>query len=436
MSNHKITFTLRQHTPMIHFQHDQPGATLRATELKPKLDRFLLEHCPNIPYKKHPNGKRSIDYRITIDAKNQRVENLEYRLMSRGQPATDNKGNPRMGSFPTFFANMGDDWEKSPKKLSFADNIFITINSFDTKVIECIRQHFPTFLNSTNFGMRQSKGFGSFSVWKMDGEEIPFTSQAKYLFRLDLSKLNKQIDRIQERDADVHRVILGIDPLDQSKWNSGVGGYKKYKGILNYSSNEELVKETLDKVKKLERKIELQNESLDTLEKLAVLRADRLACIPSIKPIREDKLKRKISYLSGFGYRVHPIYHIRKLHKGIDFTSPKGTHIQATGNGIVKSIIRKKRGYGLHVIIDHGYGYETLYGHMSKILVKKGQKVVRGQTIGLVGNTGSSTAPHCHYEVHYKGKAVNPIDFVFDGMSTEEYSEFVKKAKAENQSLD
>ncbi len=267
-------------------------------------------------------------------------------------------------------------------------------------------------------------------------EELKKSNYTLEAISMDLTNLTKEIDNIQERDADVHRVILGIDPLDQTLWNSGTGGYKKYKGIMNYSSNTELVKETLDKVKKLERKVELQNESLDTLEKLAALRADRLASIPSIKPIREDKLKRKISYLSGFGYRDHPIYHIKKFHKGIDFTSPRGTHIQATGNGVVKAIIRKKTGYGLHVVIDHGYGYETLYGHMSKILVKKGQKVVRGQTIGLVGSTGSSTAPHCHYEVHYKGKAINPIDFVFDGMSTEEYSEFVKKAKAENQSLD
>ena len=281
-----------------------------------------------------------------------------------------------------------------------------------------------------------SSSFISTPTEKKLSEELNKSKYTLEAISMDLTRLNKEIDQIQERDADVHRVILGIDPMDQTLWNSGVGGFKKYKGMLSYSNNEELVKETLDKVKKLERKVELQNESLDKLEKLALKRADRLACIPSIKPIREDKLKRKISYLSGFGYRIHPIYHIRKLHKGIDFTSPKGTHIQATGNGVVKAVIKKKRGYGLHVIIDHGYGYETLYGHMSKVLVKKGQKVVRGETIGLVGSSGSSTAPHCHYEVHYKGKAINPIDFVFDGMSTEEYSEFVKKAKTENQSLD
>ena len=252
----------------------------------------------------------------------------------------------------------------------------------------------------------------------------------------DLTTLTKQIDKIQERDANVHRVILGIDPIDQAMWNSGTGGSKNYKNIIDYDNTTELIKEDLEKIEVLKRKVQLQNASLDTLEKLALAKVDRLAAIPSIKPVREDKLKRKIRYLSGFGWRDHPIYHIPKFHKGIDFTAPKGTPIQATGNGVVKAVIIKKRGYGKHVIIDHGYGYETLYGHMSKILVKKGQKVVRGQTIGYVGSTGSSTAPHCHYEVHYKGKAINPIDFVFDGMSPQEYQEFVEKAKAENQSLD
>ncbi len=281
-----------------------------------------------------------------------------------------------------------------------------------------------------------SSGFITTPKEKMLTEKLEKVNYSLEAISTELTNLTKQIDKIQERDANVHRVILGIDPLDQSIWNSGTGGSKKYKNILEYNNTTELVKEDLEKITALKRKVELQNESLDTLEKLALAKADRLACVPSIKPIREDKLKRKISYLSGFGWRNHPIYHIKKFHKGIDFTSPKGTPIQATGNGVVKAIIIKKRGYGKHIIIDHGYGYETLYGHMSKILVKKGEKVVRGQTIGLVGSTGSSTAPHCHYEVHYKGKAINPIDFVFDGMTPEEYQEFVEKAKAENQSLD
>ena len=140
--------------------------------------------------------------------------------------------------------------------------------------------------------------------------------------------------------------------------------------------------------------------------------------------------------MSGYGWRDHPIYHIKKFHKGIDLTSPKGTPVQVTGDGVISSVVIKKRGYGKHILVDHGYGYKTMYAHLSKINVKKGQKVVRGETIGLVGNTGSSTAPHLHYEVRYNGKAIDPVNFIYDGMTTEEYSEFVRKAKAENQSLD
>ena len=253
---------------------------------------------------------------------------------------------------------------------------------------------------------------------------------------VDLTDLTQEIDRIQERDANVHRVILGIDPLDETFWNSGVGGTKKYKNFMNLTSTNNLIKESLDKVNTLRRKVDMQNESLDTLERLALLRADKLASIPSIKPVREDKLNNKMSYLSGYGWRNHPVFHIKKFHKGIDFSAPKGTSIQATGNGVVEEVVDKKSGYGKHVVIDHGFGYKTLYGHMSKINVKKGQKVKRGQVIGLIGSTGTSTAPHCHYEVMLNGKNINPIDFVYDGMTPEEYQHFVEKSSVENQSLD
>ena len=160
-----------------------------------------------------------------------------------------------------------------------------------------------------------------------------------------------------------------------------------------------------------------------------------LASIPSIKPVRSDKLARSVKLLSGFGYRIHPIFKVRKMHAGIDFTAPRGTPIQATGNG---KIIKAGRGsgYGNRVIIDHGYGYQTLYAHMDRIDVKVGQTVTRGEKIGLVGNTGASTAPHCHYEVIYKGQKVNPIQFVLDGLSPEEYQELVNVASLENQSMD
>ena len=252
----------------------------------------------------------------------------------------------------------------------------------------------------------------------------------------EFDKMKGSVDYLQEKDAAVHRVILGIDPIDEAMWESGVGGYDKYANITNYKNSGELIKATLTKADKLKRKIELQNRSLDTLQRIAVAKEDRLASIPSIKPVRKDKLKRNMYHLSGFGIRVHPVHKVKKLHRGIDFTAPKGTPIQATGNGKVVVVKNQRNGFGKHVKIDHGYGYVTVYAHMSQIDVKVGEEVTKGQLIGLVGNTGLSTAPHCHYEVHYNGKAIDPLDFCLDGLTPEEYEELVEHATVQNQSFD
>jgi septal ring factor EnvC (AmiA/AmiB activator) len=252
----------------------------------------------------------------------------------------------------------------------------------------------------------------------------------------EFDKMNSSIEHLQEKDAAVHRVILGMDPIDQSIWEAGVGGYDKFTNITNYKNSGELIKRTLAKADKLKRKIELQNRSLDTLQQIALAKENRLASIPSIKPVRLDKLKRGMNHLSGFGIRIHPVHKVKKFHKGIDFTAPRGTPIQATGDGTVVVAKNQRSGFGKHVKIDHGYGYVTVYAHMSEIKVKPGEKVKKGQEIGQVGNTGLSTAPHCHYEVHYNGKAVDPIDFCLDGLTPEEYKELVEHASMENQSFD
>ena len=252
----------------------------------------------------------------------------------------------------------------------------------------------------------------------------------------DFEKMQTDIQGLHQKDASVHRVILGMDPIDDALWEAGVGGHEQYANITNYKNSGDLIKSTLAKADKLKRKIEIQNRSLDTLQQLAAAKEDRLASIPSIKPVRQDKLKRNMQYLSGFGIRIHPVHKVRKFHKGIDFTAPRGTAIQATGNGTVIEAKIQRSGFGKHVKIDHGYGYVTVYAHMNSIEVKAGDKVVKGQQIGTIGNTGLSTAPHCHYEVHYNGKAINPIDFCLDGLSPEEYSELVENASVENQSFD
>ena len=248
--------------------------------------------------------------------------------------------------------------------------------------------------------------------------------------------MSKVLDNVQERDANVHRIIFGMDPIDNNVWNSGIGGHNQYNNLTQYKNTGALLVATQDKVELLGRQLTVESKSLDTLTDLAMDRENMLASIPAIKPVREDKLKRNIRTLSGFGMRLHPIYKRRKMHTGIDFTAPKGTAIQATGNGKVVSIKNNRSGYGKHIIIDHGYGYKTLYAHMAEINVTLGQKVKRGQKIGVVGSTGTSTAPHLHYEVMLKGKKVNPIHYCMDGLSPKEYQELVDMAGTSNQSFD
>ena len=251
-----------------------------------------------------------------------------------------------------------------------------------------------------------------------------------------LGLMDKALSNIHERDISIHRVVFGVEPMDENVWNGGIGGSDHFMDVSDYDNTGQIIKKNEAQIRKLARQIALESKSLDTIQKLAIEKEDKLASIPSIKPIREDKLKRSIKNLSGFGRRRHPIYKVMKMHKGIDFPAKTGTPIQATGNGVVVKIVKKRSGYGKHVVIDHGYGYETLYGHMSEIDVKKGQKVTKGQIIGKVGNTGTSTGEHLHYEVRFKGKAVNPIDFILDGLTPMEYQKLVNASTQTNQSFD
>ena len=251
-----------------------------------------------------------------------------------------------------------------------------------------------------------------------------------------LDQLTGDIDQLQQKDADVHRAVFGMDPIDDGVWNGGIGGREKLVHLGNNLEANELLNVALSKLDKLKRKINLQTASMDSIGALAELHADKLASIPSIKPVQEDKLKRKVQHMSGFGMRLHPVHKVKKMHEGIDFTAPRGTNIQSTGNGKVVKVQKIRTGYGNNVVIDHGFGYTTLYGHMDQVFVSKGDVVTKGQPIGTVGSSGTSTAPHCHYEVRVNGRPINPINYVMDGLTPEEYQELVIKAAAENQSLD
>lgn len=252
----------------------------------------------------------------------------------------------------------------------------------------------------------------------------------------DLKDMDSNLRKVYEKDAYAYRLIFGLDPIDQSVWEGGTGGSDKYEDYRRFVYSGQLMVDVKTRVEKLKRQLNMQNRSIDELIVRAKEREEELAAVPSIKPVRSDNLRMELRLLSGFGNRIHPVFKVVKFHTGIDFTAPQGTPIQATGNGKVISVENNKSGYGNCVVIDHGFGYISRYAHMYKVDVRVGEKVLRGQQIGLVGSTGTSTAPHCHYEIEKNGVKVNPIHYVMDGLTPEEYQELVKAAETSNQSLD
>ncbi len=251
----------------------------------------------------------------------------------------------------------------------------------------------------------------------------------------ELEGMSRALQQIQERDAYVHRAVFGMDPIDSDVWRGGTGGHETHPEAKAFKYSSKTIQKTLQQMDVLQQQLALQSKSLDTIMSLARDQEKMLASIPSIKPVREDKLQKSMNVLSGFGYRIHPVYKIRKFHQGVDFPARIGTPIQATGDGVVVEA-GWHQGYGNCVRINHGYGYETWYAHMSKMSVRPGQRVKKGQKIGEVGDTGLSTAPHLHYEVHYKGKPINPIHFCMDNLTPLEYQQLVNSASIANQSLD
>ncbi len=244
----------------------------------------------------------------------------------------------------------------------------------------------------------------------------------------------KAISALQQRDAKLFRLAFNANPIDPSVFNGGTGGSDRFAGLANFASGRTIV-ETQDKIERMSRMIALQSRSFDTIARLVKEKESMLSSIPSIKPVRADLLAAHLDALSGFGWRVHPIHKVRRFHKGIDFTADQGTAIQTTGDGTVVKADYDS-GYGKCVIISHGYGYQTLYGHMSRIDVKEGDRVKKGQRIGLIGSTGQSTGPHCHYEVHLNGEVVNPVQYCLDGLSPAEYAALVAAATRESNSKD
>ncbi len=265
-------------------------------------------------------------------------------------------------------------------------------------------------------------------------ENQELLSQYELLLK-DLEKVENVLTDLQQRDDNIYRVIFETDPIPSTIRKAGFGGTNKYTQ-LERMSNSALVVEAARKLDILSKEAYIQSKSFDEVMKLALNKEDMLASIPAIQPITNKDLKRTAS---GWGYRIHPIYKVRKMHWGMDFTAPVGTPVYATGNGKVTEIAGSVAGFtefGKYVKIEHGYGYETVYGHLSKYNIKPGQEVKRGDIIGFVGNTGASTAPHLHYEVHKDGQRVNPALFYFKDLTAEEYDKMIAISSNIGQTLD
>ena len=267
---------------------------------------------------------------------------------------------------------------------------------------------------------------------KMLNREVEMLKSQYKMLNEDLREIDIVLNEMQVRDDNIYRVIFEADPIPSEIRSAGFGGINRYAHLENMTTSELMIN-TSKKVDQIAKQIYIQSKSFDEVIKMAEDKSNMLASIPSIQPVSNKDLTRMVS---GYGMRTHPIYKTQHLHEGMDFAAEIGTPIYATGNGKVEKVGYDRGGYGKHIIIDHGYGYKTLYAHMNTTVVKKGARVDRGATIGTVGSTGLSVGPHLHYEVQYNGKKENPSFFYHNDLSPEEYQKLIELAARANQSLD
>jgi murein DD-endopeptidase MepM/ murein hydrolase activator NlpD len=236
--------------------------------------------------------------------------------------------------------------------------------------------------------------------------------------------LQQQLAALEERDNQVYRSIFEANPVPDSTRAKLIEQKREIEKVA-VMNDEELSKSLAATLNNIAARLQYQENSYNQIEKLIKNQGEKLSSIPAIQPIANKNLNR---IASGFGMRIDPVYGTPKMHKGLDFTAPQGTPVYATGDGIVKLAGYSDGGYGNYVIINHGYGYQTLYGHMVRLNAHAGQRVKRGAVIGWVGSTGKSTGPHCHYEVHVNGSEVNPVYFFYNDLNAEEFDRLLKIA--------
>lgn len=244
-----------------------------------------------------------------------------------------------------------------------------------------------------------------------------------------LNQIESVLANLQDKDDNIYRVIFEAEPIPQSQRQAGFGGVDRYARLDGYK-NSQVIIETTKRFDRITSQLVVQSQSFDEVFELARNKSIMLAHIPAIQPIEKGQGR----IVSGYGMRYHPILKYRRMHWGIDITAPSGTPIYATADGTI-SFNGRMGGLGKTCKINHGYGYETQYGHMKTITVRKGQKVKRGEIIGYVGNTGLSEAPHVHYEVIYNGKKVNPVNYFYNDFTPEEFENVLELASRDTQVL-
>ena len=296
---------------------------------------------------------------------------------------------------------------------------------------------FLFLMSSLLFGI-----FGLFTLLNTDVINTPkeiLQERELSNYKLQFDLLGRRIEQMQsvlanieERDNDIYRIYFEASPIPKEQRRAGFGGVNRYNGLEGYNSSKMIINTTKE-IDILSKMLVVQSNSLEEIQELAERKEELLAAIPSIQPVRKEDLKRMAS---GFGWRIDPFTKARKKHYGMDFSAIRGTPIYATGDGKVVRADNRASGYGNHIRIDHGFGYISLYAHMSKYNVKRGQKVKRGDIIGYVGNTGRSVASHLHYEIFKDKKKINPLNFYYGNLSTSEFDALLAQASQENQSFD
>jgi murein DD-endopeptidase MepM/ murein hydrolase activator NlpD len=318
-------------------------------------------------------------------------------------------------------------YKYNPETLSY-EEVKVTLGK---RILKLALWLAPNLLLAIVLGYFLARGVNS-PREKALSEELEIVRSELERMNTDMDLIEKALGDIEKRDENMYRLALHAKAFPEELRRMGAGGSDKYESLLELP-NGDLLKSSSERIDRIERKLHAQRLSFDELLKLAQQKEKLLACVPAIQPVKNKDLK---SAISGFGYRIDPVYKTTHMHTGVDFAADIGKDVYATGDGVVKEIQNNGWGYGKCIIIDHGFGYQTLYAHLSSFKVKVGQKVKRGELIGLVGNTGKSTGPHLHYEVIKDGEKVNPIGFFHSDLTPEQYEQLIEMSNNSNTAFD